>query len=539
MFGRRQGKIDRCHDLDRIEALNGADTFDLCDDQSAPCGVCLGCSLTELLTHRAAPGTRLRDPQCRALLTLLSMGGLFAPMRCGSGKTLVTLLAATVLAHVKRPLLVVPAALRERTRADARAYIEQGWLIRLPRIISYEELSRVTQKDFLSIYQPDLLILDEAHKVANWNTAVTRRIDRYVIDTRKANRYSLVVVALSGTLIGIDLLKYQHIARWCLGTASPAPIVRATAEKWQGTLHPSRMGQAYDPGEIAHWLDGAYERHARSRDGVVATVETECDAALEIHRWRPPLPDHLQDMIDTVTVTQKRPDGVDLFDEFAGLASTISQLSLGFYYVWDPPAPQKWLDVRSEWASFVRETLEECRDDEERDPIDSELQVRLAYPQEAAPWLAIRDTFRPNPVPVWESDAVLEQIEEWAEQYGGVVWVRYRAVAERLRLPFYDSPASIEQARDRALSASIGSCGTGSNLQHYSRGLVTTPMSSAVLWEQLLSRTHRSGQTADVIEWYVIATVEQHRKAFAQAREQARKITLSGDPQRLSLATYV
>ena len=72
----------------------------------------------DLLTnHLRTPGgtMRLRPVQAQALYEMHDYGGLFGPIRVSGGKTLITLLAALVL-EAQRPMLIVPAALIEKTR---------------------------------------------------------------------------------------------------------------------------------------------------------------------------------------------------------------------------------------------------------------------------------------------------------------------------------------------------------------------------------------------------------------------------------------
>src|SRR4030042_934287 len=63
----------------------------------------------------------LRPVQAAALEELHDMRGLFGSIRVGGGKTLVSLLAPVVLGSV-RPLLIIPAALRDKTKRHARNY---------------------------------------------------------------------------------------------------------------------------------------------------------------------------------------------------------------------------------------------------------------------------------------------------------------------------------------------------------------------------------------------------------------------------------
>src|SRR5438128_2692375 len=72
-----------------------------------------GSDLVEPLTQalKTPTGTQtLRPVQAQALYDMGTYGGLFGPLRVGSGKTLVTLLAPLLL-EAKRPVLLLPANL--------------------------------------------------------------------------------------------------------------------------------------------------------------------------------------------------------------------------------------------------------------------------------------------------------------------------------------------------------------------------------------------------------------------------------------------
>src|SRR5690606_28808723 len=108
----------------------------------------------------------------------------------GAGKTLISYLAPCIL-DAKRPLLILPAKLKEKTRREFRtlAYHWRGPHPDAFRIESYELLGRmnagnklddkgrVVRPGFLERYNPDLIILDEFHKAKNIRgAAVAKRL---------------------------------------------------------------------------------------------------------------------------------------------------------------------------------------------------------------------------------------------------------------------------------------------------------------------------------------------------------------------------
>jgi len=88
---------------------------------------------------------------------------------------------------------------------------------------------------------------------------------------------------------------------------------------------------------------------------------------------------------------------------------------------------------------------------------------------------------------------------------------------------------------------SIRAHGVGKNLQHgWSTQIVLEPPSSGTVWEQLLGRTHRPGQEADTVSFYVYQHTEAFRRAVVQAREDAAYIQdTTGSRQKLVYCTYM
>jgi len=102
----------------------------------------------------------LRPVQAIALYEAMECGGLFGPIRVGGGKTLLTLLLPVVL-EAKRPILLLPAALVEKTWRDVQV-LKEHW--RLPtnvQIVSYELLGLVQSAQKLDYIESDLIVADE------------------------------------------------------------------------------------------------------------------------------------------------------------------------------------------------------------------------------------------------------------------------------------------------------------------------------------------------------------------------------------------
>lgn len=150
---RRKG-VPKTKELERIKWLPRVRWQ---DDEEALVELCA--ELTDWL--RTDGGLMaLRLVQGAALQDLHDFGGLFAPVRVGAGKTLISYVAATVVGSM-RPLLLVPAKLRRKTLREF-AELRKHWLGH-PNlaIMSYELLSRDRGTAELAKVAPDLIISDE------------------------------------------------------------------------------------------------------------------------------------------------------------------------------------------------------------------------------------------------------------------------------------------------------------------------------------------------------------------------------------------
>lgn len=515
----------------------------------------------------------LRPVQAVALYETAEEGGLFGPMRCGAGKTLISLLVPTVLQRVKktgyRPLLIVPGALVEKTERDRKLLSEHWQIASFLKILSYQWLGRVQASEALHEYQPDLIVLDECHKVRNTRSSVCRRVQRFVREQSKLDGGRHVrCVAFSGTVTKRSLHDYAHILRWCLpASQQPVPLHFQDLLDWADALDEKKEvrgeDKSIDPGELrllcnqeenTLWETNkrraarvAFRRRLVETPGVVATMESPIDATLTVKGLRPP---HLSATVDEafakLRADWETPDGWPLADALS-MYRHARELAMAFYYVWDPRPSEEWLGPRRAWCKFVRETIKHSR------TLDSELQVRNWVAKEGGcreltDWLAVRDTFEPNTVPVWIDDSVLRFVANWAQHHAGIVWVEHQCVGEKLArdfgLAYYgqqgrDSTGRFidDHPRGTSMVASIASNREGRNLQAWSENLVVSMPSTGSAVEQMIARTHRDGQEADEVTVDVLVTCLEHLEAFHQAYKDADYIQAStGSPQKLMLA---
>lgn len=528
--------------------------------------------------------------QAAALAELYQCGGVVCPVGVGVGKTLISLFAPAITGCV-RPMLVIPAKLKDKTRADIARYNKH---FRLGSIYveTYERLGRVQGAEILESFQPDILILDEAQRVKNRSAAVTRRIRRY-IQTHPTVR----VVVLSGTITSRSLRDYAHLLEWAFRSRSPAPQVYDVVEEWcgavdekvsswgsgTGRLSPGALSALFNAEEAARAATdplgaarAAVRRRVVETPGVVSSTDAGISTSLwiDIAQKRPGR--KAAEAITQMRQTWTTPCGYELTTPLEVWRHEL-EMQLGFYYLWEPAAPEEWLRARSRWAAVVRHALKTGS------RLDSELQVAQALTREKDPlrviaygpegaidgqlalaeWQSIRPSFVPNPVATWIDDTYLRAAAQWAADGPGIIWTSHVPFAQKLAeltgLVVYGAQGKGQQRigphnhtlrstgkviesekGDRPIIASVQSNGEGRNLQAFHRNLVVCPPPTGQIWEQLIGRTHRQGQTADEVSFDVWVGTQAAYNGMAQVLRDARYIADStGNPQRLNFADLV
>lgn len=343
-------------------------------------------ALREMLErHLRLPGGEMTlwNVQAAALRDAHDVGAVFGPIGCGQGKALVTLLAPVIM-EAERPLLLVPADLREQTTAKVIPEMSRHWRMHPNLVVrGYSELSIERGKDLLTELRPDLIIADEAHRLKNTRSARTRRVARHMAEF-PATKF----VALSGTITIRSIRDYWHLLLWCLKPElAPLPAKWQEVSEWADALDrdvdpPARVA----PGALWQLAPGgkpeglpeeeelsairvAYGKRLTETPGVISTGDVDVQASLRVVRRGLVPPPQIVALVDRMDETWETPGGAPIMEP-TELARHRKELALGFWYRWKVPAPIDWLDARKAWAKLVRETIKH-----NRRGLDSELQV--------------------------------------------------------------------------------------------------------------------------------------------------------------------
>lgn len=526
------------------------------------------------------------------------MGGLLGPIGVGHGKTLLDLLMAMVVG-AKRAVLLLPPELKQQLLEVDWHFYGQHW--KLPNlagqtvteyhpgrpmlyVIAFSELSGAKNSDILTQLAPDVVIIDEAHRVANRTAARTKRLNRFLRDFPETR-----VFAWSGTLTKKGIADYAHLAGSALREGSPVPLHFPTVEEWAAHLDPVKirtpvgaLRQLTKDGKGSCAREG-FQARLISTMGVVSSGDTASSQASLTIRERKvkAVPLAVREALERFEAGAKvgawqRPDGEELVDALSA-ARCARELSCGFFYRWRWPRGEpvavieSWLEARKEWHKELREKLKKAkaqmdspllctkaairwqkgyvhieRDDEGRE------KKRVVIPPHSRSgplptwealhwerWEEERDNAKPETEAVWLDDFLVDDAVDWLVEGPGLLWYEFNAYADRIHArakargiknfvfvgPGEESNDYLLTAKgDERLVISSRAHGTGKNLHMFTRSLVTNPGSDGAGWEQLLGRTHRNGQLADEVTFEVYRHTEPFRNAVDRARELSAHI---------------
>lgn len=488
---------------------------------------------------------------------------LVCGMGVGEGKTIVSMLLPAVIG-AKKPLLLLPGALAKKTQRE-RAILVRHW--RIPpslRVMSYEKISVLTGEKILEHYRPDLIIADEAHALKNTNASVSRRVARYL-----SAHPDCVFIPMSGTFVSRSIADTAHLFIWALREHAPVPTSSHEIDIWaQATDEELGQRSRAHPGALLTMpVDVAPPSTApnadviRARDALRKRLSETPSVVLTrgggdiagvpilvraiMPKYAPITDEHFL----RLRWDYQTPDGWECASP-VDVWRHARELACGLHYIWDPRPPTAWLDARRAWCAFVRDVIMRSQS------LDSESAVASAVRAGGLPrgavvlgkWERIRPTFEPVVRGIWHDDSILNTCMEWMKK-PGIVWTRHDLFARELSrvtgASYYgagglDSKGrSIEKgAKNEAIIASIAANSKGRNLQSlWSRNLIVCPGEGTDEWQQLIGRTHRTGQTADAVLVDVLIGCREHARAWQRAyRGTASVGQMTGQRYRLQIA---
>lgn len=519
------------------------------------------------------PGCRwtFRKHQAEALYVMHRHGGGLFPIGVGDGKTLIFFLASAALGAERAVGMMPPRDvapyLREIERYKDAGFV--GW--RPTEIVPYSTLSSINCSELLDGLRPDAIIADEVHSLANASSARTRRFLRYM-EEHPATKF----VGMSGTLYSTSVADCAHLASLALRDGSPLPKRGAHLDAWMSVLdvgdEPSRTDLRWfmpvvdrfgpDPSEDGGLTRTAARIAARNRfvtaPGVVSTDKLSCDLPLTLRVTRVEPPEAVEDVIAEARETQLAPDG-EFIDNPDMMALIVRDMATGFYHQWDwSNVPggrnEDWLLRRRAWMSAVRSELATPRAGYdspglvERTVADALAETPSMVETSQLHWIYSKfremDDICPERRTVWISKYLVDWADERRAELEAsgrcaIFWYDSRCVAEELAArgwSVYGEGTDLE-GPERMIAASWHVHGQARRLHEWNTGVVLELPGSGKIWEQLLGRMHRAGQTRPVE--YELVVNKYTRGTLGKVREHAEFIQSQTGPQRLLHAVWV
>ena len=177
-------------------------------------------------------------------------------------------------------------------------------------------------------------------------------------------------------------------------------------------------------------------------------------------------------------------------------------------------------------------------------------ELMLAYRTQKAAWYEDLPVRKATPIRL--CDYKIQAAVEWARHHhskglGGIIWWHHPEIGRWIQegliaagIPHTFAPAGENEAPFQSgIVVASYAHGTGKNLQHQSRNLIVELRREAATMEQMISRTHRSGQTADDVRVDVLVSNGFDLTLFGAILRDSDYIqSTTGMRQRLCYATY-
>lgn len=480
---------------------------------------------------------RLLPMQAVGLYSYIVYGKLCNVANVGSGKTLLSALIPTAGENV-RPLHITYAKLQRKTVREFRALAENWRVHQGFKFISAEKLSTAGAANFLTDYDPDVVLVDESHLFKSPKSGRTKRMKRFL-----KGKPSCKFVPLTGTPGDDSINNIAHIQEWVHGESSPVPRAYNEITQWCQALDPV-VTLRRAPGALTDFVaDGDYTlqgvrravglRIEQTPGNVFHRTSKEVQCSLYLDAVKIDLPEEVERAFEHVRKHETAPDGREFVD--IQIHNALTTMSLGFYRVFKEIPPKSWSEARRNWRRFVADICAQSKFalDTPKQVANLVIKGDLDAGDVYTTWLEIEPTFVSQTVVVWLDDTSVNFAKNWLHEHESPVWSPYPEFSQRVakesdRLFFWRQglagKLSIEDYDgSQGCVLSTQSNYLGRNLQdRYSKFLVFAPPARSDILEQLIGRFHRQGQKAEQVEGtFFLGSIETF-EALMRARERAK-----------------
>jgi len=434
-------------------------------------------------------------------------------------------------------------------------------------IFPYTLLSVPDTLELLYAIDADLVLSDEVHHLKHLRAARTKRLFHWMKE-RDEKGARPQFVGMSGTITAKSLSDYQHLTHAALGDKSPLPTTAAATFRWGRVLNAGESPSAYERHLLRPLLQwsgetnddqesyrNAFQKRFTSAPGIVVYGEKKLGTSLLFQAIEPRAPNaQVLSLIKKVATDYETPDGEPI-DHAIHCYKWLAELTSGFYnsLVWPSaevfadrrklPLPEaelrlahakEHLVLEQEYHKELRQFFKDAPAglDTPREVGTAIFKGKIGGPL-ADLWFAVKDAdFAGRPdrdsIPVRVDDYKVQEVVTWAKSVkpGGIAWVHHiemgEWVVQALKEAGIDAlhcPAGADELLesvgdpnrggkgDRIVVASMEAHATGRNLQAFQHQFLVQWPRSPLLAEQVVGRTHRTGQAADeLIFFYLISS---------------------------------
>jgi hypothetical protein len=536
-----------------------------------------------------SPCIRALNPfQAWSLWELPRAGGLFGMGSVGTGKTIFFILAPLAMPHLKKWVLLAKPdqrlhyqrhylRLREHFRVPSMVFDRSGakgsYIVRGQPVLDFIPYSILSNKKSTTLFEqndPDAILADEVHSIANSGSSRGGRFVRHMV-----RRNGRVFAGATGTPMDKSIRSFAGLLVHALGVGSPLPMRQFDIDAWSQVIDPVQapdtdsatarmLFDTFGDGEVLPELAeigmvdvSAVRRSLRERItttiGVTSTRSSSVEVDLVFKERKIKMPDALAEPLMRARLGT-RPDG-DVLAEDNKIASCVRSVGAGYYYYWAFPkaTPEErargglidqWYAARKGFYRELRGKLicnephldskELCENAAERawrvPRYDGDLPVWQADTWPA--WVAIKDRVEPDPRVKWLDDYLARDAAQWATENVGIVWSRSRAFGQKVaELAGIDYCGGGDNAEawilshdgSKSIVASLRSHGEGRDglQERFCRQLFAENIPSGKGMQQLLGRLVRPGQVAETVETTVYRHILEYRHDLDRAIELA------------------
>lgn len=439
----------------------------------------------------------LKPAQALVLYEAHEYEACFAYLPVGKGKSLISLLLPSCI-DCKRPAIVIPANTRHQTVHEVIPKFKDSFYIRDDiRFFSYSDFSLGKRSIFE--YRPDLLILDESHKLANKRSARTHTVIKYM----KENPLTKIV-SLSGTMVDKSIREYAHILLWShTKKYCPVPWNFMDQEIFDRELEynrPTSFVKKICPHGTATTPREAFFNRLKATPGIIIEEKDDLNLRIKWGKLSVNTPDVIKQAILNIRRSATLPNG-RIMESASDIAAKIVQISQGYYTYWKVDPPKEYLDARREWNEFKSVNLFKRGLTTDSRVLKHGLKIE---DPKAVNWEYWRKKFQPDVEVEWLTTEVLEQVISFVTPKT-IIWVGSPHIGLKVQkisdIPYFGQGQTkkLSEYEGDRVCLSIQSMGTGLNLQAFNKNFILTPPASQRMFEQLVGRTARQGQEEETV----------------------------------------